>query len=67
MGGNRIARAFFFVIMCAVLSHAFCVHTKAMPKRSRTGRPDVNQMAANLIDAISGDLPIESRSAGSAD
>lgn len=27
-----------------------------MPKRSRTGKPDVNQMAANLIDAISGDL-----------
>jgi hypothetical protein len=30
-----------------------------MPKRSRTGKPDVNQMAANLIDAISGDLPEE--------
>lgn len=30
-----------------------------MPKRSRTGKPDVNQMAANLIDAISGDLPKE--------
>jgi hypothetical protein len=30
-----------------------------MPKRSRTGKPDVNQMAANLIDAISGDLPAE--------
>jgi len=28
-----------------------------MPKRSRTGKPDVNQMASNLIDAISGDLP----------
>lgn len=27
-----------------------------MPKRSRTGKPDVNQMAANLIDAISGEL-----------
>jgi hypothetical protein len=26
-----------------------------MPKRSRTGKPDVNQMAANLIDAISGE------------
>jgi hypothetical protein len=32
-----------------------------MPKRSRTGKPDVNQMAANLIDAISGDLPAEVR------
>lgn len=30
-----------------------------MPKRSRTGKPDVNQMAANLIDAITGDLPTE--------
>jgi hypothetical protein len=30
-----------------------------MPKRSRTGKPDVNQMAANLIDAISGELPLE--------
>lgn len=30
-----------------------------MPKRSRTGKPDVNQMAANLIDAISGELPAE--------
>lgn len=30
-----------------------------MPKRSRTGKPDVNQMAANLIDAISGELPEE--------
>jgi len=30
-----------------------------MPKRSRTGKPDVNQMASNLIDAISGDLPNE--------
>ena len=30
-----------------------------MPKRSRTGSPDVNQMAANLIDAIAGDLPEE--------
>jgi hypothetical protein len=30
-----------------------------MPKRSRTGKPDVNQMAANLIDAISGELPPE--------
>jgi hypothetical protein len=30
-----------------------------MPKRSRTGKPDVNQMAANMIDAISGDLPAE--------
>jgi hypothetical protein len=30
-----------------------------MPKRSRTGKPDVNQMAANLIDAISDELPAE--------
>jgi hypothetical protein len=30
-----------------------------MPKRSRTGKPDVNQMASNLIDAISGELPAE--------
>jgi len=30
-----------------------------MPKRSRTGKPDVNQMASNLIDAIAGDLPAE--------
>ena len=30
-----------------------------MPKRSRTGKPDVNQMAANLIDAITGELPTE--------
>jgi hypothetical protein len=30
-----------------------------MPKRSRTGKPDVNQMAANLIDAISGELAEE--------
>jgi hypothetical protein len=30
-----------------------------MPKRSRTGKPDVNQMAANLIDAVSGELPLE--------
>jgi hypothetical protein len=30
-----------------------------MPKRSRTGKPDVNQMAANLIDAVSGDLAKE--------
>jgi hypothetical protein len=31
-----------------------------MPKRSRTGKPDVNQMAANLISAIVGDLePVE--------
>ncbi len=33
-----------------------------MPKRSRTGKPDVNQMAANLIGAISGDLPDEQES-----
>jgi hypothetical protein len=30
-----------------------------MPKRSRTGKPDISQMAANLIDAISGELPAE--------
>lgn len=30
-----------------------------MPTRSRSGKPDVNQMAANLIDAISGELPSE--------
>jgi hypothetical protein len=30
-----------------------------MPNRSRTGKPDVNQMAANLIDAITGELPEE--------
>jgi hypothetical protein len=30
-----------------------------MPNRSRTGKPDVNQMTANLIDAISGELPEE--------
>jgi hypothetical protein len=30
-----------------------------MPNRSRTGKADVNQMAVNLIDAISGDLPKE--------
>ena len=32
-----------------------------MPKRSRIGKPDVNQMAANLIDAIFGELPAEQR------
>ncbi len=35
-----------------------------MPKRSRTGKPDVNQMAANLIDAISGELPQEQPESG---
>jgi hypothetical protein len=30
-----------------------------MPKRPRTGNPDANQMASNLIDAISGGLPAE--------
>jgi hypothetical protein len=30
-----------------------------MPKRSRTGKPDVNQMASNLIDALAGELPSE--------
>lgn len=28
-----------------------------MLKRSRTGKPDVNQRSANMIDVISGDLP----------
>jgi hypothetical protein len=35
-----------------------------MPKRSRTGKPDVNQMAANMIDAISGELPAEEPDSG---
>jgi hypothetical protein len=35
-----------------------------MPKRSRTGKPDVNQMASNLIDAIAGDLPAEQPDSG---
>jgi hypothetical protein len=26
---------------------------------SRTGKPDVNQIGANLIDAVTGDLPKE--------
>jgi hypothetical protein len=30
-----------------------------MLKRSRTGKPDINQMAANLIDAVTGELPAE--------
>jgi hypothetical protein len=30
-----------------------------MPKRSRTGKPDINQMASNMIDAIAGELPNE--------
>ncbi len=30
-----------------------------MPKRSRTGKPDVNQMATNRVDAISGEFPAE--------
>jgi hypothetical protein len=30
-----------------------------MPKRSRTGKPDINQMASNLIDAIAGEPPAE--------
>ena len=29
-----------------------------MPKRSRTGKPDINQ-TTNLIDAVSGELPAE--------
>src|SRR5260370_19716425 len=43
--------------------HEGC-HTTVMPKRSRTGKPDVNQMASNLIDAISGDLPAEQPGSG---
>ena len=35
-----------------------------MPKRSRTGKPDVNQMAANMIDAIAGELPAEGPESG---
>ncbi len=35
-----------------------------MPKRSRTGKPDVNQMAANLIDAVSGELPNDESESG---
>jgi len=35
-----------------------------MPKRSRTGKPDINQMAANLVDAVSGDLPAEQPQSG---
>ena len=35
-----------------------------MPKRSRTGKPDVNQMASNLIDAVSGELPAEQTESG---
>jgi hypothetical protein len=35
-----------------------------MPKRSRTGKPDVNQMATNLIDAVSGELPSEEPGSG---
>lgn len=27
-----------------------------MPKRSRSGKPDVNEMAADVIDAISGEF-----------
>lgn len=34
-------------------------HTFNMPKRSRTGKPDINQMASNMIDAIAGELPAE--------
>ena len=35
-----------------------------MPKRSRTGKPDANQMASNLIDVISGQLPAERPDSG---
>ena len=34
-----------------------------MPTRSRTGKPDVNQMAANLIAAVAGEWPAEQPSA----
>ena len=39
-------------------------HSIFMPKRSRTGKPDINQMAANVIDAISGELPREEPESG---
>jgi hypothetical protein len=35
-----------------------------MPKRSRTGKPDINQMASNMIDAIAGELPAEQPETG---
>jgi hypothetical protein len=35
-----------------------------MPKRSRIGKPDINQMASNLIDAVSGKLPAEQSESG---
>jgi hypothetical protein len=35
-----------------------------MPIRSRTGKPDVNQMAANLIAAVAGELTTEEPSEG---
>jgi hypothetical protein len=35
-----------------------------MPKRSRTGKPDINQMASNMIDAIAGELPAEEPETG---
>jgi hypothetical protein len=35
-----------------------------MPKRSRIGKPDINQVASNMIDAIAGDLPAEQPESG---
>jgi hypothetical protein len=35
-----------------------------MPRRSRTGHPDVNQMASNVPQAISGELPVEQPDSG---
>jgi len=35
-----------------------------MPKGNRIGKPDVNQMASNLIDAISRELPAEQPESG---
>jgi hypothetical protein len=35
-----------------------------MPKRSRTGKPDIDQMASNMIDAIAGELRAEEPETG---
>jgi hypothetical protein len=45
--------------LCNFALPSFLWHDLNMPKRSRTGKPDVNQMAANLIDAIADELPTE--------
>jgi hypothetical protein len=37
---------------------------RSMPKRSRTGKPDVNQMARNLVDAVAGELEQEQPDTG---